>query len=128
MADYVDLIYFHHCNFGNQGEYFQDALNIIKKFQNDGYARYIGLSDWSCDKILNYIEVCDPDVVQPYRNVMDDKYESSGLKSHIDKENMGVCFFSPIKHGLLTGKYNKPASFKDGDHRSGSAFRRSWHR
>ena len=28
-------------------------------------------------------------------------------------------FFSPIKHGLLTGKYDKPASFNAGDHRSG---------
>ncbi|GIT40974.1 MAG: hypothetical protein Ct9H300mP9_8240 [Candidatus Neomarinimicrobiota bacterium] len=30
---------------------------------------------------------------------------------------MGVCFFSPIKHGLLTGKYKDVASFPDGDFR-----------
>lgn len=118
-TDYVDLIYFHHCNFGDQGEYFQDALGTIKKFQEDGNARYIGLSDWSSDKILKYVEACDPDVVQPYRNVMDDKYQSSGLKDYVDSNNIGVCFFSPIKHGLLTGKYNKPATFETGDHRSG---------
>jgi aryl-alcohol dehydrogenase-like predicted oxidoreductase len=29
-----------------------------------------------------------------------------------------VCFFSPIKHGLLTGKYTKPATFGAGDFRA----------
>ena len=118
-TEYVDLMYLHHCNFGDGGKYFDDAMSVIKKFQEQGKTRFIGLSDWSNKKIMQYIKDCDPDVVQSYRNVMDDKYESSGLKSHIDKENVGVCFFSPIKHGLLTGKYNKPASFKDGDHRAG---------
>jgi aryl-alcohol dehydrogenase-like predicted oxidoreductase len=29
-----------------------------------------------------------------------------------------VCFFSPIKHGLLTGKYTEPATFGAGDFRA----------
>ena len=49
---------------------------------------------------------------------MDDIYESSGLKNYVDDHNLGICFFSPIKHGLLTGKYTKPAQFEDGDFRS----------
>ena len=118
-VNHVDLIYLHHCNFGENGEYFDEAMEVLKKFQEQGKARFVGLSDWSNKKIMQYIEDCDPDVVQLYRNVMDDKYESSGLKSYVDENNIGVCFFSPIKHGLLTGKYNKPASFSAGDHRSG---------
>ena len=66
---------------------------------------------------MQYIDRVSPDVVQPYRNVMDDSYEISGLKNYIDSNNVGVCFFSPIKHGLLTGKYKKPPKFKDGDYR-----------
>ena len=54
---------------------------------------------------MQYIEKCNPDVVQPYRNVMDDGFVKSGLCSFVNKNNLGVCFFSPIKHGLLTGKY-----------------------
>ena len=49
---------------------------------------------------------------------MDDDYVVSGLKSYVDENNIGVCFFSPIKHGLLTGKYDKPTNFERGDHRS----------
>ena len=55
----------------------------------------------------------------PFRNVMDDGFIKSGLCSYVNKNNLGVCFFSPIKHGLLTGKYDKPTSFELGDHRSG---------
>ena len=67
---------------------------------------------------MQFIERCNPDVVQPLRNVMDDTYESSGLKNYVDNHNLGICFFSPIKHGLLTGKYTRPAQFEDGDFRS----------
>jgi len=116
---YVDLVYLHHCNFGKNGEYFDDALEVVNKFKDQGKTRFIGLSDWSNISILKYIEKCDPDVVQPYRNVMDDDYIKSGLGSYVDKHNMGVCFFSPIKHGLLTGKYKNPTTFDRGDHRSG---------
>jgi len=117
-TDCVDLMYLHHCNFGENEEYFNDAIEVIRKFKDEGKTRFIGLSDWSSKKIMQFIERCDPDVVQPLRNVMDDTYESSGLKNYVDNHNLGICFFSPIKHGLLTGKYTKPAQFEDGDFRS----------
>ena len=113
----VDLMYLHHCNFGKNGEYFDDAMEVHIKFQEYGKTKYIGLSDWSDEKIMRYIYKVNPDVVQPYRNVMDNSYESSGLKDYIDTNNVGVCFFSPIKHGLLTGKYKSPPKFKEGDYR-----------
>ena len=113
----VDLMYLHHCNFGKNGEYFDDAMDVLLKFKQDGKTKFIGLSDWSDEKIMGYIYKVNPDVVQPYRNVMDSSYESSGLKDYIDSNNTGVCFFSPIKHGLLTGKYKSPPKFKKGDYR-----------
>ena len=117
-TDCVDLIYLHHCNFGNNNEYFDEAIAVIRKFKEEGKTRFIGLSDWSSKQIRQFIERCDPDVVQPLRNVVDDSYESSGLKQYIDDHNLGICFFSPIKHGLLLGKYTEPAQFEDGDFRS----------
>ena len=113
----VDLMYLHHCNFGKNGEYFDDAMDVLLKFKQDGKTKFIGLSDWSDEKIMSYIYKVNPDVVQPYRNVMDSSYESSGLKEYTDSNNTGVCFFSPIKHGLLTGKYKSPPKFKKGDYR-----------
>jgi len=117
-TDCVDLMYLHHCNFGKEEQYFDDALEVIKRFQDEGKTRFIGLSDWFLDKIMKFIDRVDPDVIQPYRNVMDDNYISSGLKAHVEANNLGVCFFSPIKHGLLTGKYTAPATFETGDFRT----------
>ncbi len=116
-TDCVDLMYLHHCNFGKNDEYFDGAVETIRQFQEEGRTRFIGLSDWSLDKVMKFVERCDPDVIQPYRNVMGDTYASTGLKNYVDKHNLGICFFSPIKHGLLTGKYTKPATFEDGDFR-----------
>jgi len=118
-TDCVDLMYLHHCNFGKKEEFFDDALEMVRRFQDEGKTRFIGLSDWSSEKIMDFIIRCDPDVVQPLRNVVDDTYESSGLKNYIDTHNLGICFFSPLKHGLLTGKYTEPVTFTNGDHRSG---------
>lgn len=118
QTDCVDLLYLHHCNFGKQDEFFNDALETVRRFQEEGKTRFVGLSDWDLFKIMKYIDAAQPDVVQPYRNVKDDTYGPSGLKDWIDKHNSGVCFFSPIKHGLLTGKYTEPVAFGDGDFRT----------
>jgi aryl-alcohol dehydrogenase-like predicted oxidoreductase len=70
---------------------------------------------------MRFIERVDPDVVQPYRNLVDDDYDSSGLKQWVDAHDLGVAFFSPLKHGLLLGKYDQPVEFAEGDFRSGIA-------
>jgi myo-inositol catabolism protein IolS len=117
-TDAIDLHYFHHCDFG---EYFDGALETMHRLREEGKVRFIGLSDWEAPKIMQYIERVDPDVVQPYRNVVDDQYESSGLKQWVDTHDLGVAFFSPLKHGLLLGKYEQPIEYGEGDFRSNVA-------
>ena len=120
-TDVIDLYYFHHCDFGPNDEYFHDALAMMRKLRTEGKIRFIGLSDWDARKIMRFIDRVDPDVVQPYRNVIDDEYESSGLKTYVAKHDLGVAFFSPLIHGLLLGKYDAPTQFPEGDFRSGIA-------
>ncbi len=116
-TEVIDLHYFHHCDFGANDEYFDDALATMRRFRDEGKIRFIGLSDWDSRKIMKFIERVDPDVVQPLRNLIDDDYESSGLKKHVDDHDLGVAFFSPLKHGLLLGKYSEPKEFPEGDFR-----------
>ncbi|HVE73193.1 MAG TPA: aldo/keto reductase [Thermoanaerobaculia bacterium] len=115
-TDVIDLYYFHHCDFGSR---LDDALDVMHRLRDEGKVRFIGLSDWDASKIMQYVERVNPDVVQPYRNLVDDEYESSGLKAWVDAHDLGVAFFSPLKHGLLLGKYDQPATFGRGDFRSG---------
>jgi len=114
-TDVIDLYYFHHCDFG---ERFDEVLEVMHRLRDEGKVRFIGLSDWDASKIMRYIARVDPDVVQPYRNVVDDDYESSGLKAWVDAHDLGVAFFSPLKHGLLLGKYDAPTDYGEGDFRS----------
>ena len=116
-TDVLDIYYLHHCDFGPDDSYFDDAIAAMLRFKEEGLIRCIGLSDWSAARIMSVIERVNPDVVQPYRNLMDDDYESSGLKGWIEENDAGVAFFSPLKHGLLLGKYDTPVSFPDGDFR-----------
>src|SRR5438128_4105091 len=118
-TDVVDLYYFHHCDFGPSDQYFDEALATMRQLHDEGKTRFIGLSDWDSSKIMRFIKRVDPDVVQPYRNVIDDDYERSGLKQWVDDHDLGVAFFSPLKHGLLLGKYDSPREFPEGDFRSG---------
>src|SRR5437764_5410974 len=118
QTDVIDLYYFHHCDFGPNDEYFDDALALMRRFRDEGKIRFIGLSDWDGRKIMKFIERVDPDAVQPYRNVIDDDYESSGLQAWVESHDLGVAFFSPLKHGLLLGKYESPQHFPPGDFRS----------
>src|SRR5207248_1692166 len=103
---------------GPNDQYFDDALAMMRQLQRERKLRFVGLSDWDPSKIMRFIERVDPDVVQPYRNLIDDTYESSGLKRWVDDHDLGVAFFSPLKHGLLLGKYDRPHEFPQGDFRS----------
>jgi aryl-alcohol dehydrogenase-like predicted oxidoreductase len=116
--DVVDLYYFHHCDFRDN---FEAAVEVMHRLREEGKIRFIGLSDWDASKIMKYIARVDPDVVQPYRNVVDDDYESSGLKKWVDEHDLGVAFFSPLKHGLLLGKYDAPKDYGEGDFRTNVA-------
>ena len=89
-TDYVDLLYLHHCSFGKNDELLDDAILTIRQFQSEGKVRFIGLSDWSSKKILKYIDACNPDVVQPYYNVMDNQYITSGLNFHLSPEHISA--------------------------------------
>ena len=117
-TDVLDVYYFHHCDFGPNGRYFDGALETMHRLRDEGKVRFIGLSDWDGSRIMQFIERADPDVVQPYRNLVDDDYESSGLKAWVDAHDLGVAFFSPLKHGLLLGKYDQPVDHGQGDFRS----------
>ena len=117
-TDVVDLYYLHHCDFGPGDRWFDGAMETMLRLREEGKIRFIGLSDWDSSKIMRFVERVDPDVVQPYRNLVDDDYESSGLKAWVDARDVGVAFFSPLKHGLLLGKYDRPVEYGEGDFRS----------
>lgn len=114
----IDLYYFHHCDFGPNAQYLDDALELFHRFREGGKIRFIGLADRKPETILRYVERIRPDVVQFPRNVIEDDYGESGLRTWIEKNDAAVAFSSPLKHGLLLGKFEGPVTFGAGDHRN----------
>ena len=118
-VDTIDLYYLHHCDFGPEDRYLDDALEVVRRFRDEGKIRFIGLSDWDNGKVARLADRVDPDAVQVYRSLLEDTYHSSGLAAWVDASDVGVAFFSPLKHGLLLGKYESPTTFEQGDVRNG---------
>ena len=114
----IDLYYLHHCDFGPRDRRLDDAVELMNRFRDEGKIRFIGLSDWSPGKILRLAPAVEPDVVQPYRNLLDNSYVTSGLAAYVADNDLGVAFFSPLKHGVLLGKYERPREFPPGDMRN----------
>ncbi len=117
-TEQVDLYYLHHCDFGPDDRYLDGALEVLERAREAGKIRFLGLSDWSSEKLARLAPRARPEVVQPYRNLIDDSYAASGLKAWVEEHDAGVAFFSPLRHGLLLGKYEQPTRFPEGDHRN----------
>ncbi len=114
-VEVIDLYYLHHCDFGPQNRYLDGAVDMVRRFREEGKIRFIGLSDWDNHKVARVADRVDPDAVQVYRSLLEDTYRRSGLEAWVNAHDVGVAFFSPLKHGLLLGKYPRPASFEPGD-------------
>jgi aryl-alcohol dehydrogenase-like predicted oxidoreductase len=117
-TDVIDVFYLHHCDFGPEDRHLEPALDVLRKAKRAGKIRFIGLSDWDDYAIMRVIARVDPDVVQPYRNITHDHYQTSGLAAWCHQHDVGVAFFSPLRHGLLLGKYATPTTFPHGDFRN----------
>ncbi|MCB9730813.1 MAG: aldo/keto reductase [Deltaproteobacteria bacterium] len=117
-VEQIDLYYLHHCDFGPGARHLDGALEVLARAREAGKFRHLGLSDWDARKIVEHLPRVDPDVVQPYGNVVTDGYRQSGLAALVAERDLGVAFFSPLRHGLLLGKYDAPRRFDAGDYRA----------
>jgi myo-inositol catabolism protein IolS len=116
-SEHIDIYYLHHCLFGDQDELFDGAMEQILRFRDEGKIRFVGLSDWSSEKVAKFAPRADPDVVQVFRCVVHNEYVESGLNDYVDEQDVGAVFFSPLRHGLLLGKYTESTEFPEGDFR-----------
>ena len=125
QTDYIDLYQLHwperNTNFfGKQGyEHdsneknwiaFEEILETLKKFVDEGKIRYVGLSNetaWGLAKCLELSKLKDLPkmmaVQNPY-NLLNRTYEV-GLAEISVREQSGLLAYSPLAFGYLTGKY-----------------------
>lgn len=107
--DYVDIIYAHRPDRLTPMEETVRAFNFVI---NQGWAFYWGTSEWSADEIMEACGIAKelgliaPVVEQPLYNILDRRKVEGEFQRLYKRCGTGLTTFSPIKMGLLSGKYN----------------------
>ena len=122
-TDYIDLYQLHWPernvnNFGKLGyehkendwNKFEDVLENLKKFIEQGKIRYVGLSNETPWGVMNYLQLARDKALprimaiqNPY-SLLNRSYEV-GLAEVSIRENIGCLAYSPLASGYLSGKY-----------------------
>ena len=94
----------------NDWNKFEDILENLKKFIEQGKIRYVGLSNETPWGVMNYLQLAkDKDlprmmaIQNPY-SLLNRSYEV-GLAEVSIRENIGCLAYSPLASGYLSGKY-----------------------
>lgn len=108
-TEYVDLIFCHRADLDTPIEETVRAMNHVI---DQGKAFYWGTSEWSAAQIMEAYQIArrenliPPLMEQPEYNMFRrDKIEKEFLPLY-NKIGLGTTIWSPLKSGILTGKYN----------------------
>lgn len=135
--EYVDIVYAHRPDRLTPMEETVRAFNhVIER----GWAFYWGTSEWSADEIAEAygiareLHLIPPIVEQPQYNLLERRLVESAYQRLYSRFGLGLTVFSPIKMGLLSGKYNdhpdKPPAgsrFAESNDRFSNLVRDSWY-
>jgi voltage-dependent potassium channel beta subunit len=109
QLDYVDLLY---CHRPDRHTPIEETVRAMNYLVNTGKCFYWGTSDWNAEEIAMAWAVAErlnqigPVMEQPQYNLLvRDKVERQFTLLYRDY-GLGLTTFSPLKTGILTGKYN----------------------
>ncbi|RDW62723.1 putative potassium channel beta subunit protein [Coleophoma crateriformis] len=108
--NYVDLVYAHRPDRNTPIEETVRAFNYVI---NSGKAFYWGTSEWDADEIATawrYAEklnLIGPVMEQPQYNMLARNKVEKEFEHLYEETGLGLTIFSPLKIGILTGKYNE---------------------
>lgn len=108
--EYVDIVYAHRPDRLTPMEETVRAFNHV--IEQKGWALYWGTSEWCADEIAEACGVAkqlgliSPIVEQPQYNLLSRKKVESEFQRLYSRFGIGLTTFSPLKFGLLSGKYN----------------------
>lgn len=107
--EYVDIIFAHRPDPWTPMEEIVRGFNFVI---NQGWAFYWGTSMWAADEIAEAccvaakLGLVAPVAEQPVYNMLERKIVEGDYFSIIDRFGLGTTIWSPLKQGILTGKYN----------------------
>ncbi len=109
QTDYVDLYQCH--RFDPEVELFE-LVRAMDDLIRQGKILYWGVSEWPAPEITNVcalarqINACPPASNQPQYSIVARQVEVDGVQDACRENGLGMVVFSPLKQGILTGKYS----------------------
>ena len=120
-TDVIDVYYFHHGDFGPDDRYLDGAIETMRRLQEEGKIRVVGLSAYSSEDFARLVPKVKPTVLQSWAHIMDDQFIRPGsvVAGLLEQYKMSFVAFSPLSQGLLLAKYSpeSPPHFELGDFR-----------
>ncbi|MGC8594588.1 MAG: aldo/keto reductase [Candidatus Kryptoniota bacterium] len=101
-TDHVDLYQIH---WYDEVTPVEDAWEMMAKLQNEGKARYIGVSNFDVALLMKCQSIAPVQSLQPPYNLLKRDVEREILPYCLRNE-IGVVAYSPMMSGLLSGKYD----------------------
>ena len=109
QLDYVDLIYAHR---PDRQTPMEETVRAFNHIIDSGKAFYWGTSEWNADEIADAWRVADrlnligPLMEQPQYNMLAREKVEKEFAGLYERHGLGLTIFSPLKIGILSGKYN----------------------
>jgi aryl-alcohol dehydrogenase-like predicted oxidoreductase len=117
-TEVIDLYQIH---WPNPDKDIEEAWTAIAKLLEQGKVRYAGVSNFNVTQLKRVQAIHPITSLQPPYNMLERGVEDEVLEYCV-ANHIGIVVYSPMKAGLLTGKYTKErvANLPDGDWRRGS--------
>ncbi|QQK62257.1 aldo/keto reductase (plasmid) [Shewanella sp. LC6] len=110
QTDYIDLYQIHGFDPATPIEETLEALNTLVQ---QGYVRYVGLSNWAAWQVMKAIGIsqarnlCPVTSLQAYYTLVGRDLEREVIPM-LSSEKVGLMVWSPLAGGYLSGKYEGP--------------------
>ena len=116
QTDYIDLYQCH--RFDEQVGLFE-TVRAMDDLIRQGKILYWGVSEWPALEIKNAcrvareINACPPVSNQPEYSIAARRVETNGVQTACAQDGLGLVVWSPLKQGILSGKYRGGAIPKE---------------
>jgi aryl-alcohol dehydrogenase-like predicted oxidoreductase len=111
QTDHIDLYFAH---YDDPDTPLEESVTAFAELVDRGAVRYVGLSNYTADRIAAWIEtaqrlgVAAPVALQPHYNLLHREPFESELRPLAQQHELGVLPYLGLAAGFLTGKYRSP--------------------
>jgi aryl-alcohol dehydrogenase-like predicted oxidoreductase len=115
-TDHLDLYQLH---WPDPDTPFEETAEALEEFVQQGKTRYIGVSNFAAQQMAAFQRTRRIDTLQPPYHIFRREIEGEILP-YCREHGIGGVVYSPLAHGLLTGKFDEDTEFAEDDWRRGS--------